>query len=311
MQPSAISKIEHGHRRVDADDLVALAQALDTSVNSILLSPLTDPAAAVQLTPTLTLDADEAWAWATSDAPASSVMDGPGERIICSVVGRELGTPLSSLKAGLALLKGQCSSAAEQFDNLIDNTDDLIRFAENLSAAATEKVGGGADADLTSVVEEVLTKLGDSPTGFKNISVDLPTALPVRIDRVVLHQVVWNLVDNAVKHSPPGASIRIVAGHVGDEVVLRVRNPGPHLEPTVIRRMFDPFTKRDPSTSGAGFGLYAVRRLIEAHGGRLRMASENGEIFVEIDLWTSLNRIGREADGGENSPAATAPSTET
>jgi hypothetical protein len=74
-------------------------------------------------------------------------------------------------------------------------------------------------------------------------------------------------------------------------VVLRVRNPGPDLDKSTIARLFEPFTQRDGSatrpTDGAGMGLYVVRRLVEVHGGRLRMTSEGGEINVEVDMWAA------------------------
>src|SRR5262249_27963881 len=125
-------------------------------------------------------------------------------------------------------------------------------------------------------------------TGANNVIVDLPAQVPVRMARQALHQVVANLVDNAITHSWPGAPVRLIAGRVGDEVVLRIRNPGPDLDPATIHRLFEPFTQRDGSATreadGAGMGLYVVRRLVEVHGGRLRMQSQHGEIIVEVDL---------------------------
>ncbi len=191
--------------------------------------------------------------------------------------------------------------SAAQLDDMLDSavtySDRLSRLLENMLTAATATGNGTEEntvADLPEVVNEVLATLAYSPATAANVSVDLPPRLPVRMARQALHQVVANLVDNALVHSWPGAPVRLIAGRVGDEVVLRVRNPGPDLDPATIRQLFEPFTQRDGTatreTDGAGMGLYVVRRLVEVHGGRLRMTSEDGEIIVEVDMVAAAPR---------------------
>jgi len=219
---------------------------------------------------------------------------------LVATVSHEFRTPLTGIRGALLTIKRRRDRMSPaQFDDLLDSavnySDRLSRLLENMLTAATAT---GTDestvADLPEVVHEVLTTLAYSPSMAANVSVDLPDALPVRMARQALHQVVANLVDNALTHSWPGAPVRLIAGRVGDEVVLRVRNPGPDLDPGTIRQLFEPFTQRDGSatreTDGAGMGLYVVRRLVEVHGGRLRMASENGEIIVEVDMWAAVPR---------------------
>jgi signal transduction histidine kinase len=219
---------------------------------------------------------------------------------LVATVSHEFRTPLTGIRGALLTIKRRRDRMSPaQFDDLLDSavnySDRLSRLLENMLTAATAT---GTDettiADLPEVVNEVLTTLAYSPSTAANVSVDLPDALPVRMARQALHQVVANLVDNALTHSWPGAPVRLIAGRVGDEVVLRVRNPGPDLDPGTIRQLFEPFTQRDGSatreTDGAGMGLYVVRRLVEVHGGRLRMASENGEIIVEVDMWAATPR---------------------
>ncbi|THJ74818.1 ATP-binding protein [Candidatus Frankia alpina] len=215
---------------------------------------------------------------------------------LVATVSHEFRTPLTGIRGNLLTIKRRRSRLSDaQLDDLLDAavnySDRLSRLLENMLTAATAT---GTDettiADLPEVVRHVIANL--SYTSSPNsITVDLPPELPVRMARQALIQVVANLVDNALVHSWPGAPVRLIAGRVGDEVVLRVRNPGPDLDPGTIRQLFEPFTQRDGTatrpTDGAGMGLYVVRRLVEVHGGRLRMSSENGEIIVEVDLWAA------------------------
>lgn len=219
---------------------------------------------------------------------------------LVATVSHEFRTPLTGIRASVLTVRRRRDRLSEaQVDDMLDSAvtyvDRLSRLLENMLTAAT---ASGADdttiADLPEVVTSVLATLQYSPNTSDNVTVDLPPQLAVRMTRQALHQVVANLVDNALTHSWPGAPVRLIGGRVGDEVVLRVRNPGPDLEPATIRQLFEPFTQRDNSatrtTDGAGMGLYVVRRLVEVHGGRLRMASENGEIIVEVDLWAATPR---------------------
>jgi signal transduction histidine kinase len=213
---------------------------------------------------------------------------------LVATVSHEFRTPLTGIRGTLLTIKRRRSRLSDaQLDDMIDSavsySDRLSRLLENMLTAAT---ASGTDestvADLAEVVADVLTSLRESPAGAGNVIVDLPPQVPVRMSRQALHQVVANLIDNAITHSWLGAPVRLIAGRVGDEVVLRIRNPGPDLDPGMIHRLFEPFTQRDCSATreadGAGMGLYVVRRLVEVHGGRLRMSSQQGEIIVEVDL---------------------------
>ncbi|OAA20917.1 histidine kinase [Frankia sp. EI5c] len=228
---------------------------------------------------------------------------------LVATVSHEFRTPLTGIRGTLLTIRRRRDRLSDaQLDGMLDSavtySDRLSRLLENMLTAATAT---GTDdntvADLPEVVRDVigaLTYAGNS------VTVDLPQQLPVRMARQALHQVVANLVDNALVHSWPGAPVRLIAGRVGDEVVLRVRNPGPDLDPATIRQLFEPFTQRDGTatrqTDGAGMGLYVVRRLVEVHGGRLRMSSENGEIIVEVDMWAASQAAATTAGTTEPAP---------
>jgi two-component system sensor histidine kinase KdpD len=93
----------------------------------------------------------------------------------------------------------------------------------------------------------------------------------VLIDPVEIDQVVANLVENAAKYSPGGASVRIAADVVDGELRVAVEDHGPGVPSEVLTRLFDPFY-RAPGTGnvrGSGLGLAVARGLVAAHGGRI------------------------------------------
>src|SRR6185369_2195161 len=169
-------------------------------------------------------------------------------------VSHEFRTPLAGIRGNLLTLRRRRHRMADaQVDDMLDlalgSSERLSRLLENMLTAATATgIDDGTVSDLPEVVYEALGSLRNAAMA-NAVSVDLPDRLPVRMSREALHQVVANLVDNALVHSWPGAPVRLIAGRVGDEVVLRVRNPGPDLDKSTIARLFEPFTQRDGSAT--------------------------------------------------------------
>jgi signal transduction histidine kinase/CheY-like chemotaxis protein len=104
-----------------------------------------------------------------------------------------------------------------------------------------------------------------------------PAPLPVMADPVRIEQVFCNLIVNAAKFTPPGGTIRVEASASGSEAVVRVADNGIGVKPEMVDAVFDLFTQ-DNSTiartqGGLGIGLTLVKRLVELHGGSIRLAS--------------------------------------
>jgi signal transduction histidine kinase len=100
-----------------------------------------------------------------------------------------------------------------------------------------------------------------------------------RCDRVRLEQVLMNLLSNAVKYSPPGSRITVTLECNGDGAVLAVADQGVGIAPEDQRRLFDPFRRTETSRAafpGVGLGLFVVRRIVQAHGGRIEIDSAPG-----------------------------------
>jgi signal transduction histidine kinase len=94
----------------------------------------------------------------------------------------------------------------------------------------------------------------------------------VRVDPVWFRQAIDNLVDNALRHTPPGGRIEVRADRQGDTLTVTVEDTGPGFDEAFIGRAFEPFTRciRDPDSQrgSAGLGLAVVSTIAQAHGGR-------------------------------------------
>jgi two-component system, OmpR family, sensor histidine kinase KdpD len=108
---------------------------------------------------------------------------------------------------------------------------------------------------------------------------DLP---PVELDYLQIDQVLTNLLENAVRYTPPETPIDITAGYDGSQVTISVADRGPGIPPADLERIFDKFyrihnTRRAVgSPSGSGLGLAVCRGVIEAHGGRIWAEPRSG-----------------------------------
>jgi two-component system sensor histidine kinase BaeS len=115
-----------------------------------------------------------------------------------------------------------------------------------------------------------------------SVEAHLPPGLPaVDADPVRARQIVHNLVGNAVRHTPAGGAVRVVARRAGDDVEVTVADSGEGIPPEHLPHVFERFYRADRSrsraTGGAGIGLAVVRQLVEAHGGRVAVESTPGQ----------------------------------
>jgi signal transduction histidine kinase len=105
-----------------------------------------------------------------------------------------------------------------------------------------------------------------------------PDMPPFPGDPTRIQQIVWNLLTNAVKFTPPGGWIRIEARLLDGHIMFSVADSGQGIPPDALTRVFDPFWQGEPTSSrqygGLGLGLTIVRRLVELHGGDIRAHSE-------------------------------------
>jgi heavy metal sensor kinase len=169
------------------------------------------------------------------------------------------------------------ASAGEEVARMTRIVEDLLTLAR-IDEGRLDLVRG--PVDLRAVAEAVATKFA-TVAERRGIRVDAggEEAL-VAGDRERLEQVVVNLVDNAVKFSGSGSTVRIRAWSDGDGAGLSVADGGPGIPADALPRVFDRFFRVDAARSrdggGSGLGLAICREIVEAHGGRIRAASTPG-----------------------------------
>jgi PAS domain S-box-containing protein len=224
--------------------------------------------------------------------------DVSGERVVeqmksdfIATVSHELRTPLTSIY-GFAetLLRGDVDfSDAERetfLSYIASESERLIRIADDLLNVARLETGmlglNVTSTDVGDVIEHVVTRLREQMDGRHTFAVEVHRGdLAVRADREKLRQVVANLVDNAIKFSPAGGQITFSARRRTDMAEVRVIDEGVGIPRADQQRIFTKFYRSDAASDagvqGAGLGLFLVRGLLAAMGGRIWVESKEGE----------------------------------
>jgi signal transduction histidine kinase len=169
--------------------------------------------------------------------------------------------------------------------------------------------------DMAQLVRETVAGYGETlRSAHLDLELDVPDAsLPVRGDPMRLSQVLANLLQNAVKFTPPGGRVRVRARRSSDgRIEISVRDSGQGIGPEVLPHVFEVFTQADQSLDrsrgGLGVGLAVVRGLVEMHGGEVRARSEGEGKGAEFTLLLPVETGAAAAD--EARPAVHAGTTE-
>jgi signal transduction histidine kinase len=227
-------------------------------------------------------------------------------RELVANVSHELKTPISALRAHLEnLLDGVEEPDPETLQVMLSQSERLSRLVDQLLELSRLESGEltlrREGVPLRRLVAEVLSEVEVVRSGRQvrvedRVPDDIP---PVFADRERLHQVLFNLLDNAVRLTPPGGEVVVSAHRVDGRCEVSVADTGPGISSEHLPRLFERFYRVDPARArddgGTGIGLAIARSVVEAHGGRIRAESEvgKGSVFT-FDL-----------------PVATAAGTET
>ncbi|MDP3712236.1 MAG: ATP-binding protein [Mycobacteriales bacterium] len=208
---------------------------------------------------------------------------------LIATVSHEFRTPLTGIRgAALTLLqRGERLGPAARSQLLhavVEQEERLSRLLENmLTAASATAPDPTAEADVGSVAASVVAQSGRSANP---VSVLVEQGSRARMTPQALHQVLANLLDNAVQHGAAGGVPLLAAGQEGAEVWIAVTNEGAGIDAATAGRLFEPFTQLASGPTrdreGLGMGLYVVRRLVEVHGGRVAVRSLDGWVTVEV-----------------------------
>ncbi len=202
----------------------------------------------------------------------------------------ELRTPLTALRSvgevGLSEPRN-VEDYREIVGSMLEEADRLTRLVESLltlSRADGNRIQlRREETDLKALAGQVMHHLEILAEEKKQtLRLDAPEEkVPIHVDPMVLRQAFTNLVDNAIKYSPPGSSIRIAVIQKVDRVLFEVHDQGPGVSPEHAHRIFDRFYRVDKARAremgGVGLGLAIARWAVESHGGSITVESEPGK----------------------------------
>lgn len=218
-------------------------------------------------------------------------------------VSHEIRTPISAIKAAAETLfddmefdadvppdpvvqrnfLGIISRQAERLAAIVEDLLSLARIEQGKRDDGIELEVGPLSPVIAVAVETCQAKADAKQI---SIRVDCETGLMANMNRTMLEQAVINLIDNAVKYSPEGSKVEVVAEQASAEARIIVRDEGRGIEPVHLPRLFERFYRTDRARSrqmgGTGLGLSIVKHIAEAHGGRVSVESmpDKGSIFV-------------------------------
>jgi PAS domain S-box-containing protein len=212
-----------------------------------------------------------------------------------ATVSHELRTPLNAILGWAVTLRGR--SPAPELDKALAIIERNARAQARLVEDVLD-VSRIISGKLSLVLETV--KLGDPVAGAvaavapaaeaKSVDVRVESddpSIAVTADADRMQQVVWNLVSNAVKFTPPGGSVLVRTHRDGTDACIAVADTGEGIAPEMLPYVFEPFRQADASTTrrhgGLGLGLAIVRHIVTAHGGTVAASSEGrgrGATFV-------------------------------
>lgn len=207
-----------------------------------------------------------------------------------SAVSHEFRTPLTSMRHLTDMLVSRTSISEERktqyYELLAHETERLHRMVESLLSFGRIEVGAYAwrlePSDAAGLLRGIVEEFRREPqVRDRVVTVEIDDALPeIHADREALSRAVWNLLENASKYSTPGSPIRVFARRQESSVLLGVEDEGAGIPPAEREKIFQKFVRgtdaKRAGVRGVGIGLALVKRIVEAHGGSVRLESELG-----------------------------------
>ncbi len=208
-------------------------------------------------------------------------------RELVANVSHELKTPISALRAHLEnLLDGVEEPNRRTIQVMLQQSERLSRLVEQLLDLSRLESGDIPMDRRAVALEPLVAEVASEVAVARGSTVSIETAIPPGLpplwaDRERIHQVLFNLLDNAVRFTPRDGRVTIRAERRDDRCVVAVEDTGPGVPPEHLPLLFERFYRVDPARSrgdgGTGIGLAIARSVVDAHGGRIWAESEVGK----------------------------------
>jgi signal transduction histidine kinase len=194
----------------------------------------------------------------------------------------ELRTPLTAMRTAIDVTLAKPGRTQRQLEDMAvrvrRSTEQAQHMVEALLTLTVSEQGGqhAEQLDLAALTEDALDQAGD---GIRQAELHVDAALaraPMRGDAHLVERMVWNLVDNAVRHNVAGGWIRVSTGTDDDVAFLRIANSGAVIPDSAVSALAEPFYRlagRTGEGGGFGLGLSIARSVSSAHGGTMTVTN--------------------------------------
>ncbi|MCP5269383.1 MAG: heavy metal sensor histidine kinase [Zoogloeaceae bacterium] len=217
-----------------------------------------------------------------------------------SDIAHELRTPISNLmmQTQVSLSHARDADAyreilesnAEEFERLARMISDMLFLAKTENGLDGAALAQGETVDLAHEVSD-LFEFYEALADEKGVRLELHGAGSVPGDQLMLRRALSNLISNALRYTPSGASVSvsIAADPAQNQIVLEIDNPGATIPAEHLPNLFERFYRTDPSRQhaggeGTGLGLAITRAIVAAHGGEITVHSANGHTSFRLRL---------------------------
>jgi signal transduction histidine kinase len=211
-------------------------------------------------------------------------------------VSHELRTPLTVIKGNVDLMRRMKSLDAESLASIDQEAGRLTRLVGGLLLLAQAESGKLAlvmsKLELDLLITEVFSEMSILAANKVHLHLNEIDQVYVNGDRDRLKQVFINLVANAIQYTPPNGDVYISLEHIKDQARVIVRDTGPGIPTEDLPHIFERFYRAEKSrtrgkSTGFGLGLSIVNWIVEKHGGRIEVASQEGKGTTFV-IWLPL-----------------------
>ncbi len=214
---------------------------------------------------------------------------------LIGIVSHEFRTPLTSIMGFSQTLTARLDyldheTALTCARNIERQSRRLCRLVHNLLLAGEEIDSRPAEVvDLGTLAAKVVEEVAEfTPASTRVVHLRIAPELGVGMSAENARQVLEDLLDNALKFAEPQTVVRVDGHRRDDEVIIEVANVGGPIAPEDAERIFEPFVQADSSDSrrhgGIGLGLHVVRKIVEAHGGRVEVHQDGPNVVFTVYL---------------------------